>query len=275
MLHSLGTKINILALAGLLFLTSSLPVTAQGISDPLKDERGYILHVPSKLPSKKVPLLVVLHGGGGSAQHIKNHLRMDNIADQYGFIVVYLNGTQSKLKNVDKLRSWNAGGGCCGPAFRENVDDVEYIQEFIRKMVRYYPVDRLRVFMTGHSNGSMMTYRFACEESNMLAGFIAISGPLGINYCRASGLQGLHIHGASDDRVPVEGGKGTSPFTEDVVFRSVSDTVKKLERAGARMEVKILPNTGHDIDEISLQLKKTEGSSLAETIARFITDKKR
>ena len=55
----------------------------------------------------------------GSQQRL--YTRMDETADEYGFVVAYPNG----LSN-----SWNAGV-CCGPSSNDDVDDVGFTRAII------------------------------------------------------------------------------------------------------------------------------------------------
>ena len=69
-------------------------------------QRQFIVYVPSDLPAQgSVPLVVMLHGGFGSATEAERDYGWDELADTAHFIVVYPNGLN---------HAWNAGGGCCG-----------------------------------------------------------------------------------------------------------------------------------------------------------------
>src|SRR4051812_30000520 len=75
------------------------PLLARAAGDPLEQvqvggvDRSYLLHLPDPLPNKPLPLVVVLHGGGGSAESALKMTGFDAMADQAGFIVVYPNGS--------------------------------------------------------------------------------------------------------------------------------------------------------------------------------------
>src|SRR5688500_519086 len=89
--------------------------------------RNYLLYTPSSVTGKeKAPLLIVLHGGMGNAAYMEKRLGMDAVAEKLGFMVAYLNGNEGRRRATRNFRSWNAGGGCCGPAAEENADDVDY-----------------------------------------------------------------------------------------------------------------------------------------------------
>ncbi|HND47182.1 MAG TPA: PHB depolymerase family esterase, partial [Anaerolineales bacterium] len=57
-------------------------------------ERSYILYTPKGLDtSKPMPLVFVLHGGGGNAENIIRSSGFNEVADQNGALIVYPNGT--------------------------------------------------------------------------------------------------------------------------------------------------------------------------------------
>jgi polyhydroxybutyrate depolymerase len=86
-------------------------------------KRDYLLYRPASAKRQSaVPLVIVLHGGFGSAKEAEQHYDWDSQADSSGFIVAYPNGIH---------HSWNAGGTCCGPAVKNNVDDVAFITQVI------------------------------------------------------------------------------------------------------------------------------------------------
>jgi polyhydroxybutyrate depolymerase len=62
------------------------------------------------------------------------------------------------------LLSWTAGD-CCGEAREHGVDDVGFVVAVLGDVARHWPLDRTRVYVTGHSNGAMMAYRVAAEVS--------------------------------------------------------------------------------------------------------------
>ena len=81
----------------------------QGTSVHTIGDRTYRLYVPAGLPSS-APLVVMLHGGFGSAQQAERAYGWDQSADSAKFVVAYPDGLG---------RAWNAGGGCCGRSSRD------------------------------------------------------------------------------------------------------------------------------------------------------------
>lgn len=159
-------------------------------------ERIFLVHVPENLKDKRgIPTVIAMHGGGGSAEQFASHIKMEETADKEGFIVVYPQGTSKK----GRFHTWNSGK-CCASAQEENVDDVGYISKVIDFVAAKYGVDRTRIYATGHSNGSMMSYRLACELSDKIAAIAPNGGQdMKRESCAlARPVPVLHIHGKED-----------------------------------------------------------------------------
>ena len=121
----------------------------------------------------------------------------------------------------------------------------------------------------------MMSYRYACEKPGIVAAIVAVSGPLMIDHCNASGLQVLGIHGQQDEHVPVAGGRGGKSMTSGVNFRSLSDTEKKMKQAGASFQITLIPGADHNMENINQALISNTSMTLAETIGQFLNGKSR
>ena len=130
-------------------------------------ERSYVVRTPSGLAQHNglVPLVLVLHGGGGNAGNAESMTGFTAKAEEEDFIVVYPEGTGRFRK---RHLTWNAGH-CCGIAMKRRVDDVGFIGALLVKLLADYPVDPKRVYATGMSNGGMMTHRLGIELSDRLA----------------------------------------------------------------------------------------------------------
>src|ERR1700737_68016 len=144
-------------------------------------DRSYFLHLPPRYDSKTLlPLVVVLHGGGGGVQAAGARMQpgavaltgMSLKADAENFVVVYPNGT-GILR--DKLLTWNSGN-CCGYALKHKVNDVGFIAALLDKLEREIAIDPRRVLVTGISNGGMMAYRIGCELSDRIAAIAPVEG---------------------------------------------------------------------------------------------------
>jgi polyhydroxybutyrate depolymerase len=180
--------------------------------------RLFRMHVPAGLPDGPVPLVLMLHGGGGNAEQFEEtSSRMDAVADEFGFVTVYPEGT-------GLLPTWN-GGGCCGAAVRDEVDDVGFISSLLDSLEAAYCFDTRAVFVAGMSNGGIMTHRLACELSNRLAAAASVAGANMAPTCDIERpMPVLEIHGTEDRHVPWEGGSDCS--LANVEFPPVADTLE-------------------------------------------------
>jgi polyhydroxybutyrate depolymerase len=172
-----------------------------------------------------LPLVVAVHGFGGSAEQMASVSGWGAEAAERGFIVAFARGRD---------QSFNAAGTCCGTAAAEDVDDVGYLRDVIEQVPDFYPVDMDRVFLTGYSNGGMLTYRFLCTDAGLLAGAASVAGT-NASGCDPDGpVPFLQVSGTDDTVVPVEGGdssvEGIGPFPS--VNDSVADVAAAMGCAG-------------------------------------------
>ena len=166
--------------------------------------RTYLLHIPPAYDhAKPLPLVIVLHGGGGNARSMAHITDFSRKADREGFIVVYPNGT-GRLKT--RLLTWNAGN-CCGYAHDKNVEDVEFIRTLIEKLEQAIKIDTRRIYATGISNGGMMTYCLACRLSDKIAAIAPVAGALNIECEPIRSVSVIIFHGTDDKDVLYRGGK--------------------------------------------------------------------
>lgn len=172
--------------------------------------RTYRVHIPPTYDGTTlVPLVVVLHGGGGNAAAVEKQTGMSAKADQAGFIAVYPNGT-GPLE--DRRLTWNTWN-CCGYAAQHNVDDVVFIRALVGQLARDERIDPARIFATGISNGGMMSYRLACEAADLFAAVAPVSGALNTDTCTpGQPVSVIALHGTADENVPYDSGRGTKSF---------------------------------------------------------------
>jgi polyhydroxybutyrate depolymerase len=189
--------------------------------------RTYTVHVPTKTTTP-TSLVIVLHGGGGSDDNAARMTGMSAKADKEGFVVVYPNGSG---RLGDKLLTWNAGN-CCGYALDQKIDDVKFISALIDQMITTHKIDPKRVYVTGISNGGMMSYRVACELAGRVAAIAPVAGALNVDCKPTKPVSVMAFHGTDDQSVLYEGGvpkKQTDPHdrTDKSVGYAISFWVKQ------------------------------------------------
>ncbi len=195
-------------------------------------ERVFTVHVPASYRADRpVPLVLALHGGGGSME-IMARDRLYGLVSQSetsGWIVAFPNG-HSRLRG--KLATWNAGI-CCGTARDTDSDDVGFLRAVVAEVQRRLSIAPGRVYATGMSNGGMMSYRLACEAADVFRAIAAVAGTDGTTACQPTRpVPVFHIHSKDDDRVLFNGGSGSASDTH-ADFTSVPATVDKWARLNA------------------------------------------
>ncbi len=210
-------------------------------------QRTYYLHLPPQhSPTVRLPLVLALHGGGrADGDELAKRTGYNQLADQEGFIAVYPNGIDAQ---------WNDGRGKTARKSDRiiNIDDVGFLSTLIDHLIRDYNADPRRVYMTGLSNGGMMTLRMGCEAGSKLAAIAPVIANMPVkiaNSCRPGfPLPLLLMNGTRDPMVPWQGGTVrffAKRWAKCCQQRKQSSFGKIITNAGALPDVEILP----DIDE--------------------------
>lgn len=135
--------------------------------------RWYRIYTPDPLPAN-LPMVLLLHGGTGSMRSI---LRPNaggtkewlTLAEQEGFILLVPNGTNTDSGDTyGDDQNWNDHRPDSA-AGQTNTDDVGFILALIDRITAQYPLDSERIYLTGASNGGLMTYRLLIETPDRFA----------------------------------------------------------------------------------------------------------
>jgi len=208
-------------------------------------KRTYLLNLPPNFyDTSGFPLVILLHGFGGSAAQAEQDYGVTNKGNAEHFVVVYPEGVASG--GAHHLRSWNAGN-CCFVAQSNNVDDVRYISTLIDYLVGNYKVDPRKVYVAGMSNGAMMAYTLACQLSGKVAAIASVSGTLvASSPCTPSRVVPvLEIHSSQDTKVPFNGGYGL----DGVWFPAVDSGLNVLAASDTCDAPAVTQYTGYSLTE--------------------------
>ena len=168
--------------------------------------RTYKYYVPNG--SGKLPVVIMLHGGGGNSDNAIRMTHFNQLAEKEKFIAVFPDGSG---RQADKLLTWNASH-CCGYAMQNNVDDVKFISNLIDKFINTQNADSKRIYVTGMSNGAMMTHKIGINLSNKVAAIATDVGTVFGDEPMAKGpLPVMMINGGLDENVPPAGGAPGGP----------------------------------------------------------------
>lgn len=178
-------------------------------------DRRYLIHVPESV-DHPLPLVIMLHGSGGTAEVAIESTGWREKADKEGFLVVFPDATRTDLsKPAGFLRNpqvWNDGARR-GYTSREEVDDVGFIEAMMAEIQSNYVVDKKQIFITGFSNGASMAYRLGAELSHLVAAIAPVSGHLWVNPSKLERpVSLLAISGEDDPLNPLKGGDVHLPW---------------------------------------------------------------
>lgn len=132
-------------------------------------ERSFLVHMPPT--GRPRALVLVLHGGGGSGLNAATQSAQSvfrTVADRAGFAAVYPSAIDG---NWNDCRS-------DAPAVEEQARDTAFLDALIARLQSELGLGAGAVFMTGHSNGALMTFRYAFERADRIAGIATSAGQL-------------------------------------------------------------------------------------------------
>ena len=116
--------------------------------------RTWYEYVPASCtPDQKWPLVVTMHGRGGSAETFFDLSGISVVAEERKFIAVIPQAGihQQKKNGLRNVLLW------CGEYKGQPVDDVKFIREMIADIETRLPVDHSRIYACGQSSGGMMS----------------------------------------------------------------------------------------------------------------------
>ena len=168
--------------------------------------RKYLLHVPKSYnPANPISLVISLHGFIETPAHQMKVSHWNDLADEYGFIVVYPMGTGFPLRWGTP--SWAGDGG-------QALRDVKFISDMIDKIEGEYNIDKTRIYANGLSNGGGMSFLLACKLSDRIAAIGGVAGAYSTPFdeCNPSRpVPVIAFHGDADPIVPYQGGTRRPP----------------------------------------------------------------
>jgi phospholipase/carboxylesterase len=118
--------------------------------------RDGTLLIPSRATSAHVPLLVLLHGGGGRAS---DNDFMQPLAEEYGVALLQLDARHNTWDGIDSP---------FGP-------DMRFIDEALRHTFERVPVDPARLALGGMSDGGMYALSVGIANGDLFTHLIAVA----------------------------------------------------------------------------------------------------
>lgn len=188
-------------------------------------EREFILFIPENVP-ENAPLLMMLHGYSGNAKSFAEETKMNETADEYGYLVAYPQGLPDPTDKTSSL-GWNSGLKKTGN------DDVGFLTALAQYLQKTYHVPSNETFAVGFSNGAFMIHRLANEAPETFRAVASVAGFMTASVWEErkekTSIGFLQINGTKDDVVPQRSNKyqtnSSTPVIEDVMayWRDAND----------------------------------------------------
>ena len=146
------------------------PVPAGCITDVSTGDHTYTcggLQVDARIPARcQAPgcgLILVLHGDTGTGLLMDAHVKMRDLGQQYGYVVVAPTGPP-----------WPYGGG--GSTWYPSNDAT--LVDMVTQFASVFRIDPKKIHVTGFSRGGFGTWRLLCDHADLFAS----AAPAGAGY---------------------------------------------------------------------------------------------
>ncbi len=161
-------------------------------------QRDLLFHLPQGyVQGSQLPVLFNFHGYGSNAADQEIASNMSQLADEYGFIVIYPQGLRDAAGN----QFWSTH------TYQNQQSDIDFVSEMLRLLGIYYGYEPTRVYATGFSNGGGFANLLAAQMSETFAAVSSVGGAY-YNYSEYTPARDIPIiafHGDADEVVPFEG----------------------------------------------------------------------
>ena len=141
-----------------------------------------------------LPAVIFFHGyNSSSARVVANRSLISGFTDR-GVLFVAPNGIDG---------SWAHGGS---PSQARN--EIAFVDALMDDMRARWPIDDTRLWVTGFSQGGSMAWDVACYRGDQVAAFYPVAGAFWRPHpasCPSGPVNLRHVHGTSDQVVPMEG----------------------------------------------------------------------
>lgn len=159
-------------------------------------DRWYTVTTPDAPAGEALPVVFDFHGLSEGAQIHAGMSQYSALAQAEGFVVVFPNGTGQPVR-------WLASDTT------DANPDLRYVDAVVAQVTGDLCVDTARLYVTGLSNGAMMTSLLACTRADTFAAFAPVAGiflPEGCDPSRPVPI--ATYHGTADPILTFDGRVG-------------------------------------------------------------------
>jgi len=204
--------------------------------------RAYKVYLPARYGGQSLPLVVMLHGCKQTPDDFAEGTRMNQAADELGFIVAY--PSQARIANFSRCWNWFS----LHNQQRER-GEPSLIAGITREVIERYGVDARRVYVAGLSAGGAMAAVMGATYPELYA---AVGVHSGLPYASArDAVSAIAAMRGQRDRI------APLPQVPTIVFHGDRDTT-------------VHPHNGkYGVEEARLQSENGEAGGRAYTRTTF------
>lgn len=186
-------------------VTCPSPVLPPGTTTATVDIGMYTLHLPPGYAGNSpIPLVVDLHSYTRVASYEEGISGWEAKANKEGFAVTWPDSNPT-----DTSTAFNAGICCFS-----SVDDMTFLRKVVAQISKSVCVDPKRVYLTGLSNGGIMTEYSECRAADLFAAGASVAGAwpgTQLSDCAPSRPVPMILFHGTDDTVVGYNGGGLIP----------------------------------------------------------------
>ncbi|MBS1902388.1 MAG: alpha/beta fold hydrolase [Bacteroidetes bacterium] len=203
-------------------------VVAQARTWPAQDP--IILKPTKMIRGKKYPLIIALHGGGGSYEAFS--YRLGDLPDSLNAIVAFLPGI---LRLSETSNAWGMNMEQCVP----------YVDLLVSHILADPAIDSSDVTMMGYSQGSQVSYAYALAHPERVRRVVAFAGFA--NSILPSEHLETQLQSMAKHKVRIVAISGDRDYSEFI--NTTKAFREKAKKAGVRFSYTIEPGLPHGIPE--------------------------
>ena len=205
-------------------------------------DRRYTVHVPPGYDGRAaLPVVIMLHGGGGTGRAAAVETGWSQKADRAGFLAVYPDAMPPDPTKPSSFarnpQLWNDGSERFYHG-QNRVDDVGFLNAMLDDLSARFALDRRRVFVAGFSNGASMAFRVGAELSGRIAAIAPVAGAGWADSVKLERPVSMcYITGTADPLNLIEGGGAATRL------RRQRQGSRQAEAARARVDPEVGPGS--------------------------------
>lgn len=198
--------------------------------------RGYHVYLPARYNGQSLPLVVMLHGCRQAPDDFAAGTRMNELADELGFIVAY--PSQARSANLSRCWNWFSASHR-----QREQGEPSLIAGITRQVIERYRVDSRRVYVAGLSAGGAMAAVMGATYPELYA---AVGVHSGLLHDSAPRVPTIVFHGDRDGIVHPRHGEPALPkMREESGEAGGRRYTRSLFRDGPRLEHWLVHGAGH------------------------------